>query len=150
MTIIDKSALVLHTPEQMFRVVDGISAYPEYLPWCVGTEELKRDDELVEARIDINHSGFKKSFSTRNKIVNNSIEMELLEGPFKYLTGLWTFEAIGHETDPQGCKVTLHLEFEFNSKIVGMTFGKVFGKIASSMVDSFTERADKIYNNATA
>ena len=134
----------------MFEVVDGINAYPEYLPWCVNSEELHREEGQVEARIDINHSGFKKSFSTRNKNTSNTITMELLEGPFKYLTGLWTFEPIGHETDPQGCKVTLHLEFEFTSKIVGMTFGKIFGNIASSMVDSFTERADKIYTVADA
>ncbi len=145
MTIIDKSALVIHSPEQMFRLVDNINDYPEYLPWCVSSEELNRSDNQVEARIDISHSGFKKSFSTRNKLSSNTIEMELLEGPFKYLIGTWSFEALGDKSAPQGCKITFHLEFEFTSKIIGMTFGKVFGKIASSMVDSFTERANKIY-----
>jgi ribosome-associated toxin RatA of RatAB toxin-antitoxin module len=146
MTVINKSALVIHSPEQMFHLVDNINDYPEYLPWCDNSEELHRKDNQVEARIDISHSGFKKSFSTRNKLSSfDSIEMELLEGPFKYLIGTWSFEALGDKTEPQGCKISLHLEFEFTSKIVGMTFGKVFGKIASSMVDSFTDRANKIY-----
>ncbi|MFV2059908.1 MAG: type II toxin-antitoxin system RatA family toxin [Gammaproteobacteria bacterium] len=146
MTVINKSALVTHSPEQMFRLVDNINDYPEYLPWCVNSEELQRKGDSVEARIDISHSGFKKSFSTRNKLTSfATIEMELLEGPFKYLIGTWSFEALGDENNPQGCKISLHLEFEFTSKLIGMTFGKVFGKIASSMVDSFTERASKVY-----
>ncbi len=146
MTVINKSALVVHSPEQMFQVVDSINEYPEFLPWCVSSEELLRDDNQVEARIDINHSGFKNSFSTRNKLsLFNTIEMKLLKGPFKYLTGTWSFEAIGDESELLGCKISLHLEFEFTSRIVGMTFGKIFGKLASSMVDSFTERANKIY-----
>ncbi len=146
MTVINKSALVIHSPEQMFQLVDNINEYPAYLPWCSSSEELQREENSVEARIDINHSGFKKSFSTRNKLSSfTTIQMELLEGPFKYLIGTWSFEALGDTSEPQGCKISLHLEFEFTSKIVGMTFGKLFGKIASSMVDSFTERADKVY-----
>jgi len=146
MTVINKSALVMHSPEQMFKLVDGINDYHEFLPWCSNSEELTRDSNKVEARIDINHSGFKNSFSTRNTLsLFDTIEMELLTGPFKYLIGTWSFDAIGEQENPQGCKISLHLEFEFTSKIVGMTFGKIFGKLASSMVDSFTERADEIY-----
>ncbi len=146
MTVINKSALVVHSPEQMFNLVDGIDEYPEFLPWCANSEVLLRNDNKVEARIDISHSGFKHSFSTRNTLSSfNTIEMELLEGPFKYLVGTWSFEALGDAVNPDGCKITLHLDFEFKSKIVGMTFGKIFGKLASSMVDSFTERANKIY-----
>jgi len=146
MTVINKSALVMHSPEQMFKLVDGVNLYHEFLPWCSNSQELIREDNKVEAQIDINHSGFKNSFSTRNTLsLFDSIEMELLTGPFNYLIGTWSFIAIGDPNDPQGCKISLHLEFEFSSKIVGMTFGKVFGKLASSMVDSFTERADKIY-----
>jgi len=146
MTVINKSALVVHSPKQMFQLVDGINEYPEFLPWCVDSEELHREDNQVDARIDINHSGFKSSFSTKNKLSSfDSIEMKLLKGPFKYLVGTWSFDAIGDKEKPQGCKISLHLEFEFSNKIVGMTFGKIFGKIASSMVDSFTERANKIY-----
>ena len=146
MTVINKSALVVYSPEQMFLLVDGVNEYSEFLPWCANSEVLHREEDKVEARIDINHSGFKNSFSTRNKLSSfDTIEMELLKGPFKYLIGTWSFEAIGDEAPPQGCKISLHLEFEFSNKIVGMTFGKIFGKIASSMVDSFTDRASKIY-----
>ncbi len=146
MTVINKSALVMHSPKQMFMLVDNINQYSEFLPWCASSEELFREGNKVEARIDISHSGFKNSFSTRNTLSSfNTIEMELLKGPFKYLIGTWSFETIGDEADPQGCKISLHLDFEFTSKIVGMTFGKIFGKLASSMVDSFTARADKIY-----
>ncbi|VAX00590.1 hypothetical protein MNBD_GAMMA22-3004 [hydrothermal vent metagenome] len=146
MTVINKSALVVHSPKQMFMLVDDINKYSEFLPWCANSEELVRDTNQVEARIDINHSGFKNSFSTLNTLSSyQTIKMQLLKGPFKYLIGTWSFEALGDEANPRGCKISLHLDFEFTSKIVSMTFGKIFGKLASSMVDSFTARADKIY-----
>ena len=34
MTTINKSAIVAHTPEEMFKLIDDIEAYPDFLPWC--------------------------------------------------------------------------------------------------------------------
>lgn len=137
----------MYTPEQMYRLVDNIAVYPEFLPWCSHSEEYQRQENQVEARIDVNSSGFKQSFSTRNQLEPfSSIEMKLLEGPFKLLTGIWSFDPVGDPNSPQGCKIALHMEFEFSNKLLGLTFGKIFGTMASSMVDAFIERANKLYD----
>ena len=142
MTTIHKSALVPYSAEQMYILVDDIPAYPEFLPWCSGSREINRGDSVVEASLDIAHSGVHKSFTTRNRLEKNrSIEMQLVEGPFKYLNGVWRFEPLGDA----GSKVGLDLEFEFSSKLLGMTFGPLFSKIASSLVDAFIQRARKVY-----
>lgn len=139
---IHKNALVQYSPAQMFRLVDDIVAYPEFLPWCRDASEIHRQPGSVEARLDIAYSGFHKSFTTRNQLTENQrIEMELVEGPFKYLKGTWRFDALGEA----GCKVSLDMDFEFSSKLVGMTFGSLFSKIASSLVDAFTQRAKQVY-----
>jgi len=142
MTTIHKSALVPYSAEQMYTLVDDIPAYPQFLPWCSGSKEINRRESEVEASLDIAHSGVHKSFTTRNRLEkNSSIEMQLVEGPFKYLHGVWRFEPLGDA----GSKVGLDLEFEFSNKLLGMTFGPLFSKIASSLVDAFIQRAQKVY-----
>lgn len=139
---INKSALVPYSPEQMYALVDDITTYSDFLPWCRSAEEHHRTDTEVEASLEIAHSGLHKHFTTRNRLEpHRSIEMSLVKGPFKTLTGIWRFEALGDA----GCKVSLDMEFEFSSKLLGMTFGPMFSKIASTLMDSFIERAKVVY-----
>lgn len=142
MTTINKSALVSYSPQQMFQLVDDINRYAEFLPWCGKSEEISRTSEQVEASLTISYSGLNKAFTTRNKLMpHQQIDMSLVEGPFKFLNGVWRFEPLGEN----GCKVSLNLEFEFSSKLVGLTVGPVFNKIANTLVDAFIQRADSVY-----
>lgn len=142
MTVISKSALVPYTPEKMFKLIDDIEAYSDFLPWCGKATEIHRDDSNVEASLLISHSGLNKEFTTKNKnTMFNKIEMHLVNGPFKNLDGIWLFEPLGESA----CKVSLNLEFEFSNKIISMTLGPIFSKIAGSLVDAFIKRADKVY-----
>lgn len=50
---IDKSALVMHSAERMFALVDDIASYPEFLPWCAGSEVHERTDAEVLASLDV-------------------------------------------------------------------------------------------------
>lgn len=142
MTTIHKSALVPYSAEQMYKLVDDVETYPDFLPWCKAAVEISRNANEVEASLDFSHSGVHKSFTTRNRMQpGESIEMQLVEGPFKHLNGVWRFEPLGDA----GSKVGLELEFEFSSKLLGMTFGPLFSKIANSLVDAFIQRAQKVY-----
>ena len=142
MKIVRKSALVTYSPQQMFLLVDDIDAYTDFLPWCSNSHVIERTDEFVKGNLEISYGSLNKSFVTKNiNTPHSQIEMQLVEGPFKHLLGLWSFKALGEE----GCKIELNMEFEFSNKLVDMTVGPVFGKIANSLVDAFTERAKSIY-----
>jgi len=142
MTSISKSALVSYSPAQMFVLVDGIEAYPEFLPWCRGTKVLSRTDDEVKATIELSKGGVEKAFTTCNRNQKNKmIEIRLVDGPFRQLEGFWRFDALGEE----GCKVSFDLEFEFASRMLGMVVGPVFSQIADSLVDSFHKRAVEVY-----
>ncbi len=139
---IHKSALVTYDAARMYALVDDIATYQTFLPWCRKSEVLLRQQELVEAHLEIAYGKFNKGFTTRNRhIADQSIEMQLLDGPFRHLRGVWNFTALGAD----GCKVSLDLEFEFASTLLGLTAGPAFGQIANSMVDAFTQRAKQIY-----
>lgn len=142
MTLINKSALVPYTPAQMFALVDDIEAYPQFLPWCKHTRVLSRTEDEVRATIELSRGGVEKAFTTCNRNQKDKmIEMRLVEGPFKRLDGFWRFDALGED----GCKVSLDLEFEFSSRVLGMVVGPVFSQIANSLVDSFQQRAVDVY-----
>jgi ribosome-associated toxin RatA of RatAB toxin-antitoxin module len=142
MTSIHKSALVPYSPGEMFALVDDIERYPEFLPWCSAARVLARGDDEVRARLSLSKSGVDKSFTTRNRNQKNKmIEMRLEEGPFRHLQGYWRFDALGGE----GCKVSLDMEFEFSSRVLGLVIGPVFNQVANSLVDSFQKRAVDVY-----
>lgn len=126
----------------MYALVDDIDAYHRFLPWCRHSQVLRREAELVEARLDIAYGKLHKGFSTRNRnVAEQSIVMELIDGPFRALHGVWSFLPLGDE----GCKITLDMEFEFANPLLALTVGPVFSQIASSMVDAFTQRAKDVY-----
>ena len=139
---INRTALVEYSAEQMFQLVDDIAAYPEFLPWCGGAQEHNRSNEQVEASIVIQKGSINKSFTTQNRLNKpNSIELTLLDGPFKKLNGDWRFEALSDKA----CKITFTMDFEFSNRLVGMAVGPIFNQVANTFVDSFVERAKSVY-----
>lgn len=142
MTVVQKSALVKYSARQMFDLVNDIESYPQFLPWCSDSRILKREDDIVEAELVISKGGFKKSFSTRNKIdPGGKITVSLLEGPFTYLEGTWNFMPLREDAS----KISLDLEFEMPGVMASLAFGTVFNQICNTMVASFTERAKAVY-----
>lgn len=126
----------------MFVLVDDVEAYPEFLPWCNDTEVHNRTDDTVDATLELHKGSLSNHFTTRNtRREFESIELELIGGPFRQLQGGWQFTEIGEE----GCKVTLELEFEFENKLIDMMFGAFFEDTCNSLVDAFTKRAHVVF-----
>ena len=142
MALVEKSVLVAYSAQQMFDLVDQIENYPQFLPWCGGTQVKTRDETRVVATIHIDYFHLKQSFTTENtRHAPHQIQMRLQEGPFQQLDGLWRFT----ELNPEACKVELRLHYEFSSKLIESLVNPVFSLIAGSLVDAFVERAEKLY-----
>ena len=142
MDSINRSALVPYTPHEMFVLVTDVAAYPQFMPWCGGAEVLSHEVDEMVARIDFAVASVSKSFTTRNlHQADTEVRMELVDGPFSQLQGRWQFEPLGE----QGCKISLFLEYDFSSKMVGMVIGPVFSQRANSLVDAFQKRAAEVY-----
>lgn len=142
MPVVEKSVLVGHSAQQMFALVDAIEAYPQFLPWCSGTEVLHRDDERTRATLHVNYHGAKQSFTTENaKAPPGRMIVRLVQGPFRILDGEWRFNALAE----QACKVEFRLHYEFASRFLEMLVGPVFSYIANTMVDAFVKRADDLH-----
>ena len=77
MVSIKKSAIVLYSREEMFALVDNVEEYDNFLPWCGGTEIIKKS-------IKINYHGVKQTFTTENnKTFPEKMIIKLINGPFE-------------------------------------------------------------------
>ncbi|MET4000957.1 type II toxin-antitoxin system RatA family toxin [Marinobacterium sp. MBR-109] len=142
MTQVNRSALVLHSAEQMFDLVNDVRNYPAFLPWCASTEVVSESAQELVATLHLSKGGLKYSFTTRNILQRpDSMEITLVEGPFSSFRGKWTFTPLSEDAS----KVELQMDFEFRGKLTGLAMSKVFNSVATTLVDAFVMRADTVY-----
>ena len=144
-TSIQRSALVLHSAQAMFNLVNDIEAYPQYMDGCIGAEVISRDEKEIIARLDLRKAGISHSFTTRNHLSTSQlVEMTLVDGPFSYFQGVWQFKMLQENAS----KVSLDLEFAFKSGVLNKTAGKLFTRVADNLVAALVQRADAILPSA--
>jgi ribosome-associated toxin RatA of RatAB toxin-antitoxin module len=142
MALVEKSVLIEYSAAQMYALVEDVAAYPDFLPWCGGAEILNKEGNMTRAAITIDFRGIKQRFSTENRAEPpQSIEMKLIDGPFRKLDGSWRFKSLGDTAS----KVEFRLHYEFSSKLLETVIGPVFHYIASTFVETFVKRAQQLH-----
>lgn len=142
MTELTRSAIVPYPPELMFDLVADIRAYPEFLPWCAMSDIESETDECVIASLALSQGPFHSSFTTRNVMRRpESINMTLVEGPFRDLRGQWTFMPLADK----GTQVELSMVFTAKNSAKGALLGTMFRQACSTLVDAFVKRADDLH-----
>ena len=142
MPTISRSALVMHSAEQMFLLINDVDSYPQFLPDCGGSKIVNEDETSMTASILVSKGGIKKWFTTENTLVKNEkVVLSLVDGPFKYLKGEWLLTPLSDEA----CKIHFELDYEFSNKVLALAFGRVFTNLTNNIVQAFTVRAKKVY-----
>jgi ribosome-associated toxin RatA of RatAB toxin-antitoxin module len=138
---INRSAIVEHSAQQMFSLVDDIESYPRFLPWCRAAKVDQRTAEQVQATLSVGMRGLKQTFSTRNELhPPEAMEMRLLKGPFRHFAATWRFKPLS----AQACAVEFSLEYEMAGPLARL-LEPLFDHIADTMVDAFTRRANDLH-----
>ena len=141
---VDRSALVPYSAEDMYALVEDVESYPEFLPWCNDVEVHFREGNVIEATLELHRGKISRRFRTRNTMrPTDSMHLTLVSGPFRKLEGGWDFLALGDA----GSKVSLHMEFEFDSRTLDIMIGAFFEQTCNSLVNAFTQRAQAIYGS---
>lgn len=142
MTHVSRSALVPYSTSEMFALVADIHAYPDFLPGVSSVKIHSQSEDEVKASIELAKGPMRKSFTTLNRLeIDKNMRLSLVEGPFHHLNGNWSFHPLGEH----GSKISMHLDFEFSSRLLAATLGPVFNEMVNRLVDSFIERARSIY-----
>ena len=138
---------VAHSAEQMFDLVADIEAYPQFLPLCTGLTVLSRrtkgEREAVNASMSVGYKRISETFTTQ-VILNRpelAIDVQYIDGPFKYLNNEWRFEPEG----PNACRVHFFIDYEFRSRTLGLMMGSMFDRAFNMFVQAFEQRADAVY-----
>jgi len=142
---VERSALVGHSAARMYALAIDIPAYPSFLPWCLSSRVISQDAQSTVAQLEVGYKGLRQAFTTTNRNVPDaSIEMQLLEGPFKKFEAHWQFTAL----EANACKVGFVLAYEFATPVLGRVLEPLFDYMADTMVDAFLRQADKTSSHA--
>jgi ribosome-associated toxin RatA of RatAB toxin-antitoxin module len=130
----------------MYDLVEHIERYPEFLPWCSGTEVVRHDGNITIASIEVAYRGLHHRFTTENTNEPGAmIDIDLKDGPFRHLDGRWRFIPLSEDA----CKIEFELSYDFSSSVLEKIIGPIFHPIANGMMDAFVRRADKLYSAAS-
>ncbi|PIB24779.1 ubiquinone-binding protein [Amylibacter kogurei] len=135
-----------YTPQQMYDLIADVNAYPDFLPWCSAARIRKRTEQdsttILDADLVISFKVFRERFGSRVTLNPDDmqIDVEYLDGPFKYLNNHWKFN-----DHPDGCEVDFFVDFEFKSKILQGLIGVVFNEAMQRIVGAFETRAKNLY-----
>ncbi|MGH8765234.1 MAG: type II toxin-antitoxin system RatA family toxin [Burkholderiales bacterium] len=135
---VSRSAIVDCDATAFYELVEDIESYPDFLPWCAAAQVGVREPGRTVATLTLGLKGLRKSFTTENTNVRGrSIDMRLLEGPFKHFAAAWRFTTL----QPGAAKVEFSMDYEFSSRALAAALGPAFGRLADGTVEAFTRRA---------
>jgi len=135
-----------YTAKQMYDLVADVETYPDFLPWCAATRirKVTKDSHktIIEADLIIAFKVFRERFGSivTLKAEKFSIDVEYLDGPFKYLNNHWIFRDVDG-----GCEADFFVDFEFKSRVLQALIGVVFNEAMQRIVKAFEMRADDLY-----
>lgn len=135
-----------YSPAQLYALVLDVERYPEFIPWCRGARITQHHADHFIAELIISFRHLTERYTS--KVIGSpsgkepEIHVELVSGPFEYLTNHWRFEPV-----PGGTNIHFHVDFRFRSRILDKLIGSVFTRATEKMTQAFLDRADVLYAN---
>ncbi len=131
------------TQQQLYDLVSAVETYPDFLPWCVGARIKEKTETRILADLVIGYKMFRERFTSSVTLdpAGPRIDVEYMDGPFKYLNNHWIFKP-----HPEGCEIDFYVDFEFKSTILQKTIGLLFNEAVHRMIAAFEQRAHDLYD----
>lgn len=142
------SRVLPYTPDELFRLVGDVTAYPEFVPWITAmrtwnARELGDGVDSLDAEAVVGFSFLTERFSTRVRrdAINHQIGVSLLSGPFRRLANSWRFTPEGGG----GTRVDFEIDFEFRSRLLDGLLAANFHRAVERLMTCFSDRAQALY-----
>lgn len=129
------------TADQLFELVSDVADYPNFLPWCVALRVTSHENDVIRADMVVGFKMIREKFTSRVTLMpKERIDVEYLDGPFRYLENRWLFiEKEG------GCEIDFFIDFEFRSRLLQKIMEPLFHEAVRRMVRAFEKRAAERY-----
>jgi coenzyme Q-binding protein COQ10 len=130
-----------YTATQMFDLVADVGRYAEFLPWVTAVRVRSNSDTEMIADLIVGFRSLRERFTSKVvKARPNTINVEYLDGPLKFLRNEWRFEPA-----PGGCNVDFAVEFAFKNRVFEAIAGQMFDAALRKMINAFEVRAASLY-----
>ena len=135
------------TAREMCDLVAYVGRYGEFLPWVqgmrVGPVRVQADGaEVLVADMIVGFRMIREKFTSRVTLRRpQSVHVDYLDGPMKYLFHDWQFR----DTPDGGCEIDFAVDFEFRNKAFESLAGLLFTQAFEKMVSAFVARAEALY-----
>lgn len=133
-----------YTPDQLYDLVADVERYPRFLPWCKAARVTRRDGDCFWADLIISFKVYRERFGSKVTLhpEERQIDVDYIDGPFKYLNNHWKFADAGDGT----CIVDFYVDFEFKNRVLQNLIGLLFNEAVRRMVAAFESRARDLYD----
>ena len=131
---------------QLIDLVLDIEKYPEFVPFCLGSEVYEKNKEgnltLIIADLTIGKGPFKDTYKSDVKFdkKKSSIKVKNIGGPLKHLENNWYFSE-----NESGTEISFDIDFEIENKFLNVLMSKSFEFGLNKIADAFQKRAEDLY-----
>jgi coenzyme Q-binding protein COQ10 len=145
----NEKRLVPYTPQQMYRLVADVKAYPEFVPWCKALNVTKESCKALEAQMTLVLASYETTFAShvlltpheRIEIKNASPQNDEDIGPLRSLQSVWTFRPCKGGQ----CEITFSITAELRNSLLHPFLAMAMDTAGGEMVKAFEERAANCY-----
>jgi coenzyme Q-binding protein COQ10 len=134
-----------YTAEQMYDLVADVGSYAKFLPWVAAVRVRSDGPTEMLADLVVGFSALREKFTSKvSKARPDSVHVDYIEGPLKFLHNDWRFRP---DEDGTGCTIDFSVDFQFKSRIFEALAGQMFDRALRKMIGAFEARAAQLYDS---
>ena len=147
---ISHQLIAQHSAERMFLLVADVESYPSFAPACSSATISAPSARILACGLAESFQGclvFKKSLRTYQLCTRNRhhpyerIDMSLVSGPMRSLSGSWIFAEHGAKQ----CLLRCDLRISLNSRLLERALSNNLDSLFASLTASLVQEADRRY-----
>jgi coenzyme Q-binding protein COQ10 len=136
---------VPHLPGRMYTIVADLEDYPRFVPNCkamVVRRDVSASGDVRFATMTLYFGPITQAYTSRVTLdpVAHTIAAKAVDGPFKYLDSLWTFEPEG-----MGTRVRFEIDFKISNPLIAAVAEPAFAAKQEEIMRAFCDEADRRY-----
>lgn len=133
---------------QLWDMVGDVERYPEFIPWITKLNAYNRKgakDEIsgFDADVAVGFKMLTEKFSTRvtRDARAQTVDMNLIKGPFRKLDGRWTFTPV-----EEGTRIGFDMDVVIKNPILDAIFKANIDRAIGILMRIFEQRANELYD----
>jgi coenzyme Q-binding protein COQ10 len=137
-----------YAPDDLCRLVGDVRAYPRFIPWMRSLSVLSETENSgakeIVAIAEVGWRAIKERFTSKVRLSRRSVDVALVDGPFKHLENSWRFES----DDRGGAIVRFRIIYEFKNGLLQALVNANREIIADRIMKAFEQEAKRRFGAA--